>query len=64
MAEAVIVLDLAFMVGKTDPRLFGSFVSIWGDVFMEGSSSLGTRQLTMKVSDEMYWNWSANSGSL
>src|SRR5262249_20825262 len=30
MAEALIVLDPAFVVGRTDPRLFGSFVEHLG----------------------------------
>jgi hypothetical protein len=64
MAEAVIVLDPAFVVGKTDPRLFGSFVEHLGDVSTEGYSSPGTRPLTLTVSGRMCWNWSANLGSL
>ena len=41
MAEAVIVLDPAFVVGKTDPRLFGSFVEhlgrcVYGGIFEPG----------------------------
>ena len=41
MAEALIVLDPAFVVGKTDPRLFGSFVEhlgrcVYGGIFEPG----------------------------
>ena len=41
MAEALIVLDPAFAVGKTDPRLFGSFVEhlgrcVYGGIFEPG----------------------------
>ncbi len=39
MGEAVIVLDPAFVVGKTDPRLFGSFVEHSRDASMAGYSS-------------------------
>ena len=48
MAEAVIVLDPAFVVGKTDPRLFGSFVEhlgrcVYGGIFEPGHPTARSR---------------------
>ncbi len=63
MAKAVIVLDPAFAVGKTDPRLFGSSSSISDDASMEAYSSQGIRPPTVKDSDRMSWSWSANLAS-
>src|SRR4026208_1584462 len=44
MTEAVIVLDPAFAVGKTDPRLFGAFIEhlgrcVYGGIFEPGHPS-------------------------
>ena len=63
MTEAVIVLDPAFVVGRTDPRLFGSFVEHLGRCVYGGIFEPDTRQLTMTDSGRMCWNWFANSGS-
>ena len=54
MAEAVILLDPAFVVGKTDPRLFGSFVEHLGRCVYGRISSLGTRQPMMRDFGKMY----------
>jgi hypothetical protein len=63
MAEAVIVLDPAFVVGKTDPVSSAVSLSISDDVSTEGYSSRGTRQPMMRDFGKMYWNWFANLGS-
>ena len=61
MAEAVIVLDPAFVVGKTDPRLFGSFVEhlgrcVYGGIFEPGHPTAddeGFRQDVLELVREL-----------
>jgi alpha-N-arabinofuranosidase len=61
MAEAVIVLDVAFVVGKTDPRLFGSFVEhlgrcVYGGIFEPGHPTAddnGFRQDVLELVREL-----------
>src|SRR5215468_8880119 len=61
MAEAIIVLDPAFVVGKTDPRLFGSFIEhlgrcVYGGIFEPGHTSAddeGFRQDVLELVREL-----------
>ena len=61
MTEAVIVLDPAFVVGKTDPRLFGSFVEhlgrcVYGGIFEPGHPTAdgdGFRQDVLELVREL-----------
>ena len=61
MAEAVIVLDPSFVVGKTDPRLFGSFVEhlgrcVYGGIFEPGHPTAddeGFRQDVLELVREL-----------
>src|ERR1700733_8747318 len=61
MAEAVIVLDPAFVVGNTDPRLFGSFVEhlgrcVYGGIFEPGHPTAddeGFRQDALELVREL-----------
>ena len=61
MAQAVIVLDPAFLVGKTDPRLFGSFVEhlgrcVYGGIFEPGHPTAdgeGFRQDVLELVREL-----------
>jgi len=61
MAEAVIVLDPAFIVGKTDRRLFGSFVEhlgrcVYGGIFEPGHPTAdadGFRQDVLELVREL-----------
>src|SRR4026208_1760207 len=61
MTEAVIVLDPAFAVGKTDPRLFGSFVEhlgrcVYGGIYEPGHPSAdadGFRQDVVELTREL-----------
>jgi alpha-L-arabinofuranosidase len=61
MAEAVIILDPAFVVGKTDPRLFGSFVEhlgrcVYGRIFEPGHPTAddeGCRQDVLELVREL-----------
>ncbi len=61
MAEALIVLDPAFVVGKTDPRLFGSFVEhlgrcVYGGIFEPGhptADDQGFRQDVLELVREL-----------
>ena len=61
MTEAVIVLDPAFVVGKTDRRLFGSFVEhlgrcVYGGIFEPGHPTAdgdGFRQDVLELVREL-----------
>ncbi|MCP3395254.1 alpha-N-arabinofuranosidase [Bradyrhizobium sp. CCGB12] len=61
MAKATIILDPAFVVGKTDPRLFGSFVEhlgrcVYGGIFEPGhptADTEGFRQDVMELVREL-----------
>jgi alpha-L-arabinofuranosidase len=61
MAEAIIVLDRAFVVGKTDRRLFGSFVEhlgrcVYGGIFEPGHPTAddeGFRQDVLELVREL-----------
>jgi alpha-N-arabinofuranosidase len=62
MAEAVIILDSAFVVGKTDPRLFGSFVEHLGRCVYGGIFEPGHPTADDGGCGKMCWSWSGSLG--
>ena len=57
MKKAQIIVDKYFLTGKTDKRIYGSFIEHLGRAVYEGIYQEGSLFLMSRDSGRILWSW-------